>query len=42
MTAFLVKLHATGKVATLVLLGRWTWYLPRWLEWLPHIEVETA
>jgi putative drug exporter of the RND superfamily len=26
--------------STLVLLGRWTWYLPSWLEWLPHIEVE--
>ena len=22
------------------LLGKWNWYLPRWLEWLPHIEVE--
>ena len=21
---------------------RWNWYLPRWLEWLPHIEVERA
>ena len=20
--------------------GRWNWYLPRWLEWLPRIEVE--
>jgi putative drug exporter of the RND superfamily len=26
--------------STLVLLGRWCWYLPRWLEWLPRIEVE--
>ena len=26
--------------STLVLLGRWTWYLPSWLQWLPHIEVE--
>jgi RND superfamily putative drug exporter len=24
------------------LLGEWNWYLPRWLEWLPHIEVERA
>jgi RND superfamily putative drug exporter len=24
------------------LLGKWNWYLPRWLEWLPHIEVERA
>jgi putative drug exporter of the RND superfamily len=22
------------------LLGRWNWYLPSWLEWLPHLEVE--
>jgi RND superfamily putative drug exporter len=24
------------------LLGRWNWYLPSWLEWLPHVEVERA
>jgi uncharacterized membrane protein YdfJ with MMPL/SSD domain len=24
--------------ATMKLLGRWNWYLPRWLEWLPRIE----
>ena len=28
--------------STLVLLGKWTWYLPGWLQWLPHIEVEGA
>ncbi|HEX5780749.1 MAG TPA: MMPL family transporter [Solirubrobacteraceae bacterium] len=22
--------------ATMTLLGDWNWYLPRWLEWLPH------
>ncbi len=22
------------------LLGRWNWYLPRWLEWLPRFQVE--
>jgi putative drug exporter of the RND superfamily len=22
------------------LLGRWNWYLPRWLEWLPRLQVE--
>jgi putative drug exporter of the RND superfamily len=22
------------------LLGRWNWYLPRWLEWLPRLETE--
>ena len=26
--------------AVLALLGERTWYLPRWLEWLPHLEVE--
>jgi RND superfamily putative drug exporter len=26
--------------STLGLLGRRSWYLPRWLEWLPHVEVE--
>jgi MMPL family len=26
--------------ATMHLLGRWNWYLPRRLEWLPRIEVE--
>ncbi len=26
--------------STLVLLGRWSWYLPNWLSWLPHVEVE--
>ena len=20
------------------LLGDWNWYLPRWLEWLPHLD----
>jgi RND superfamily putative drug exporter len=24
----------------MALLGDRTWYLPRWLEWLPHLEVE--
>ncbi len=26
--------------AAMQLLGRWNWYLPGWLEWLPHVEVE--
>jgi RND superfamily putative drug exporter len=26
--------------AAMTLLGDWNWYLPRWLEWLPSIEVE--
>ena len=24
--------------ASMKLLGRWNWYLPRWLEWLPRLE----
>jgi uncharacterized membrane protein YdfJ with MMPL/SSD domain len=24
--------------ASMTLLGRWNWYLPRWLEWLPRIH----
>jgi len=26
--------------AVMHLLGRWNWYLPSWLEWLPRIQVE--
>jgi uncharacterized membrane protein YdfJ with MMPL/SSD domain len=26
--------------AAMTLIGRWNWYLPSWLEWLPRIEVE--
>jgi putative drug exporter of the RND superfamily len=26
--------------AAMRLLDTWNWYLPSWLEWLPHIEVE--
>jgi RND superfamily putative drug exporter len=26
--------------ATMHLLGRWNWYLPQWLGWLPHVQVE--
>jgi putative drug exporter of the RND superfamily len=26
--------------ATMKLLGRWNWYLPRWLEWLPNFEID--
>ncbi len=28
--------------ATMKLLGRWNWYLPRWLRWMPAIEAEHA
>jgi hypothetical protein len=24
--------------ATMKLLGKWSWYLPRWLRWLPELE----
>jgi uncharacterized membrane protein YdfJ with MMPL/SSD domain len=24
------------------LLGHWNWYLPRWLEWMPRLQVEAA
>jgi RND superfamily putative drug exporter len=26
--------------SSMVLLGRWNWYLPGWLEWLPELHVE--
>jgi uncharacterized membrane protein YdfJ with MMPL/SSD domain len=26
--------------STMKLLGEWNWYFPRWLEWLPRLEVE--
>lgn len=26
--------------ASMRLLGRWNWYFPRWLEWIPDISVE--
>jgi RND superfamily putative drug exporter len=26
--------------ATMQLLGKWNWYLPSWLEWMPKISVE--
>jgi uncharacterized membrane protein YdfJ with MMPL/SSD domain len=28
--------------AAMKLLARWNWYLPTWLGWLPHIEIERA
>jgi uncharacterized membrane protein YdfJ with MMPL/SSD domain len=28
--------------AVMQLLGDWNWYLPRWLSWIPHVEVEGA
>ena len=26
--------------STMALLGDWNWYLPRWLEWLPHVTLD--
>ncbi len=26
--------------AVLALLGERTWYLPRWLGWLPHLDID--
>jgi RND superfamily putative drug exporter len=28
--------------ASMKLLGDWNWYLPAWLEWLPHLEPPTG
>ena len=28
--------------SAMTLLGDRTWYFPRWLEWVPHVEVESA
>ena len=28
--------------AAMALLGRWNWYLPSWLNWLPRVEIERA
>jgi len=28
--------------AAMKLLGAWNWYLPSWLEWLPHFSIEGA
>jgi putative drug exporter of the RND superfamily len=27
--------------AVMHVLGRWNWYLPRWLDWLPRLQVES-
>ena len=28
--------------ATMIMLGDWNWYLPRWLNWLPHVQPEES
>jgi RND superfamily putative drug exporter len=43
--AFAILLDATVVRVVLVpasmrLLGDWNWYLPRWLDWLPHVSIE--
>ena len=43
--AIAVLLDATVVRALLLpsamkLLGEWNWYLPKWLEWLPHLNGE--
>jgi RND superfamily putative drug exporter len=26
--------------SAMILLGHRNWYLPRWLQWLPHVNIE--
>ena len=26
--------------ASLTLLGKWNWYLPSWMEWIPNVRFE--
>jgi RND superfamily putative drug exporter len=28
--------------ASMTLLGKWNWYLPGWLEWVPNLRFEPA
>jgi RND superfamily putative drug exporter len=28
--------------ASMTLLGKWNWYLPSWLEWIPNVRFEPA
>ncbi len=28
--------------ATMKVLGEWNWYLPRWLQWLPRVNLEAG
>ncbi len=28
--------------ATMIMLGDWNWYLPRWLDWLPRVQPEES
>jgi uncharacterized membrane protein YdfJ with MMPL/SSD domain len=40
LDATLIRSVVLPSIASL--LDRRTWYLPRWLDWLPHLEVERA
>jgi len=28
--------------AVMTILGRWNWYLPKWLNWLPDLRMEVG
>jgi RND superfamily putative drug exporter len=28
--------------SVMAILGRWNWYLPRWLEWLPRVSLDSG
>ena len=28
--------------ASLTLLGKWNWYLPSWMEWIPNVRFEPS
>jgi len=30
----------SGVPAAMTILGKWNWYLPSWLNWLPELHVE--
>jgi RND superfamily putative drug exporter len=38
LDAFLVRTLLVPSIMSV--LGRWNWYLPRWLEWLPRLSIE--
>ena len=33
-------MNFAARAGAMKLLGDWNWYLPRWLEWLPRLNVE--
>jgi hypothetical protein len=36
-----IRIRSIVLPCTLSLLGQQSWYVPRWLRWLPRIEVES-